>query len=831
MSATTPPIEAQRFGRSQTPESPRPVYIPEPANIPVLMNQMDPVFNDTATYNIPNNQSFSPYTESLAEQGLQNPPTDEHDLVQSFFREAENQAAAEPIVTQVQSDVPVATATVNETATYVPKFPSNENTNTQANQTQLLEENKSYESQNTTSEQPAASPQVLQSQQEANPDDHMIDDKPRDGNEDGQPQKNESSIPEAEGGVDYQSLLDTIAQSASTAPSAESLTVPTTAASQAPDTAHSLPSIPGLPAKPPPQENPIEFPSFSYTRYANGDQTQTETIANADQGQNQDQAQTSTEQNGLTNPQAFNEQASAMNGFNQTSTQQNSHSTAPGTDIIDIRRSQDPNERPWTPRTQSIYDQFLEDERRYVTEGIWDKFPTGSRLFVGNLPSEKVTKRDLFHTFHKYGQLAQVSIKQAYGFVQFLEAAACAKALSAEQGVEIRGRKVHLEISKPQRNTKNASGAGGSGNKNQARRRSRSPDRSGRRSYSDYRDEPNRRRDEYRNRRSPSPRGYRARTDFRPDSRDSRSPPVYGSNYGAPIVAYDDEQSLPLPRRDPRSVPDVQLLVLEPEIVQSFINWVEQAFRAKGLQASTIWLNQRLPLAAVIKRQIMEGVQAVVKLTRTAQNNSKIPLQVFDRTAGASNVNFNEYADLDTQVAADIVVQARAKERSQPQGYRPQPFPPGPPLPGYPQPNPYLHPQNQTQFQPPMPPPIPSHYPQQPPTPQQQYPYPQQQAGYRAPSQPQPTPPAQPPNLQQLLANLRHPAGQQSPQAGQPSPISPFGNVPSQQYPYGQVNGQQQLYGQFPNSQPPQGYAGVSQQGHQQQNVQNVMEQLARYQR
>ncbi len=68
----------------------------------------------------------------------------------------------------------------------------------------------------------------------------------------------------------------------------------------------------------------------------------------------------------------------------------------------------------------------------YVTEGVWDKFPLHSRLFVGNLPTEKVTKRDLFHIFHKYGQLAQISIKQAYGFVQFLQAADCQAALQAE---------------------------------------------------------------------------------------------------------------------------------------------------------------------------------------------------------------------------------------------------------------------------------------------------------------------------------------------------------------------------------------------------------------
>lgn len=67
---------------------------------------------------------------------------------------------------------------------------------------------------------------------------------------------------------------------------------------------------------------------------------------------------------------------------------------------------------------------------------------------AGNLPTEKVTKRDLFHIFHKHGKLAQISLKQAYGFVQFLEANACYNALSKEQGASIRGRKIRKSLSR-----------------------------------------------------------------------------------------------------------------------------------------------------------------------------------------------------------------------------------------------------------------------------------------------------------------------------------------------------------------------------------------------
>jgi hypothetical protein len=48
----------------------------------------------------------------------------------------------------------------------------------------------------------------------------------------------------------------------------------------------------------------------------------------------------------------------------------------------------------------------------------------------------------MFHLFHKYGKLAQISIKQAYGFIQFLEAEACHAALQVEQGAMVRGRKI-----------------------------------------------------------------------------------------------------------------------------------------------------------------------------------------------------------------------------------------------------------------------------------------------------------------------------------------------------------------------------------------------------
>ena len=81
---------------------------------------------------------------------------------------------------------------------------------------------------------------------------------------------------------------------------------------------------------------------------------------------------------------------------------------------------------------------------------------------------------------------------------------------------------------------------------------------------------------------------------------------------------------------------------------------------------------------AVIKRQILEGVQAVVKILRQSQVTGKIPLQVFDHSAGVDNVRYEgkpsngqnyvtilmlnrpEYNELDAHIAAELVVRAKA---------------------------------------------------------------------------------------------------------------------------------------------------------------------------
>jgi nuclear polyadenylated RNA-binding protein 3 len=79
-----------------------------------------------------------------------------------------------------------------------------------------------------------------------------------------------------------------------------------------------------------------------------------------------------------------------------------------------------------------------------------------------------------------------------------------------------------------------------------------------------------------------------------------------------------------------------------------------------------MFLNPRLPLQAVIRRQILEGVHAVSKLDMRCQQSAKIPLQVFDRQGGANNVRFDEYQDLDPKIAAELVLRAKQTQAPPP---------------------------------------------------------------------------------------------------------------------------------------------------------------------
>jgi len=102
------------------------------------------------------------------------------------------------------------------------------------------------------------------------------------------------------------------------------------------------------------------------------------------------------------------------------------------------------------------------------------------------------------------------------------------------------------------------------------------------------------------------------------------------------------------------------------------MQYVEQSFEARGIKADVLILSPKLAEAAVVRRQIIEGVHAVMKLERNVQYTNKFPLSIFDRST-PSNVRFEEYLDLDLNIAVELVLRAKqnAARNAQQQQYNP----------------------------------------------------------------------------------------------------------------------------------------------------------------
>ncbi|KAE8352782.1 hypothetical protein BDV28DRAFT_120119 [Aspergillus coremiiformis] len=745
------PDEALHFrGKTLTPESPRPLHIAEPANIPVLQNQMDPIFNDTSTY-----EKSQSAVEHRAQLHIN--PSSHYDHYAGSGKVKGNYGTVQTpgqFQTQTQgsyhhSDAfQVDDGSINKNTTASPHASDHSAYASMATATTSTVQGSEPDSSLTAvplsdaathiihhsfPDVPPSASHATHSIPIASEIDHAASSWPASSIPQDRLDTRKNPHNNAEDGVDFQNLLDNLPPSSTAAPSvpAVSEVVPSMDASADPQatTDEALQSSRGLPPRPPPQEKPSIHPNYNPSDDIRSYHQLPPHASNA-------QPSYSTQQsNYQSNPALSTLTAAGAPGTSSgvsalppppvASFQQSSPATAEAqapsspvsnkagrVDRQQVRQSKSADEdAPWGPDVQKKYDEFLHNERVYVTEGLWDRFPAGSRLFVGNLPTERVTKRDLFHIFHKYGKLAQISIKQAYGFIQFLESPACKQALDVEQGAVVRGRKVHLEISKPQRNTRPGP-APAEPSRAPPTRRSRSPEygrggppssrnprapadrydrpyESPRVPFSDFRDEPShRRRDDYRPPpRSPSPRGFRGRDGYRsrdrtPDRYDrrerrrSRSPYARDRRYRSPSPrarGYEGDLELPVPRRAPRDVPEVQILVLE-EIDRNFIFHVENAFRNRGLRVDVLVLGPRIALTAAVQRQINEGVLAVVRLARPNQFSRKIPLQVFDRSGGADTVRFNEYPDVEPNIAAEIVFHAQSVQRGAP----PTPFPPNP---------------------------------------------------------------------------------------------------------------------------------------------------------
>lgn len=389
--------------RAVTPLSPLPVHPPEPSNIPVLCNQIDPIFNMTSTHIAPATESHtlpamdtapdtidvdvsvpddgSDTSDPFAEEQDKNADdsttkeaanaTDEvnDDYAMTFDSDGEGEAVEDvmeetpkPVVDEsapTSASISIATATVSSIAPITP-MPTTESQHlspegsaatlttsvAELESTAITQNGKSGEFNNTQAPVPIL-PQTQAQRNESNGNDQ----------------------------IDIQQLLDNITANASnvTVNNATSPITPTSAFPAGGLSAHS-----SLPPRPPTQQKPsVQSSGYpgappSYTYGPPG----VSLVAAGAPG-------TSTDHRNVLPPPPSASFGSPPGLANPPS----AYSQVTRNQAPPLGRARpdhlDDADTPWGPEIQKIYDTFLTEERGYVTEGLWDRFPKGSRLFIG----------------------------------------------------------------------------------------------------------------------------------------------------------------------------------------------------------------------------------------------------------------------------------------------------------------------------------------------------------------------------------------------------------------------------------------------------------------
>ncbi|KAI4141613.1 MAG: hypothetical protein L6R39_005264 [Caloplaca ligustica] len=414
-------------GRTLTPESPKPLHIPEPSHIPVLQNQIDPIFNLMSTHM--DQPSTIGYTVGLGNGSSQQDP------MQAM--QANTVAASLNNGVSGQGDLPKGREPDQGDKDYLQAFENEElaeglavrtDTDTSPNHssTSAAQLSASIPALDTITSDPPLDPSSVLSQTHKSPPDSSqatldppqpIQAAPTAKGQDlrsAPSPSGDSDDQTQDGGVNYQALLDNLSPSISTAPTAENIasitTVAPSAASNVPRPSSTespistLPLPPGLPPRPPPQEKPTIHPnytteedirSYHYT-HVQASSAPTPSVSQPNNPITPIQGlshplppNASIGSNGLPPPPlaTFQQPPPQPPQLLQPGpiTPQSRQPEAPAQTVdrnaVTLESSQD--EPPWPSWLESSYDQFTSEEAKYVAEGVWDRFPHGSRLFVG----------------------------------------------------------------------------------------------------------------------------------------------------------------------------------------------------------------------------------------------------------------------------------------------------------------------------------------------------------------------------------------------------------------------------------------------------------------
>jgi len=381
MNSPSPPQEAEQIrGNSKSPASPKPLHYPSPSNIPILVEQNDPMFNDPPlSVGTPASfQSYPQHTQTPGAHSNNSYYTEQQQQQQNQSQNQQQQGAASSYqYGGAQSAVGAAPSTYSQSTAYsggqsqdtssihnfTPQYQAPAQFSGEAKSVPAQDNRISYPSSYDSNSYPA---HQTQNQSQA---------QPAHGN-------HYSAQPIADSGINYQALLDSLSPLTNNGPADRNVASmpaqPTPSQSHAPPTS-TLPAAPNLPARPPAQDKLATNSNYN---------PEADIRSYHPHSQKPSNAQT----RGHTQLQPLNMRGGGGNspGDHLSSAKSNPSPITPGYKGYNerqavIARSETPDDEDarWPPEINRLYEDFLEDERKFVTDGQWDQFPMGSRLFIG----------------------------------------------------------------------------------------------------------------------------------------------------------------------------------------------------------------------------------------------------------------------------------------------------------------------------------------------------------------------------------------------------------------------------------------------------------------
>ena len=112
--------------------------------------------------------------------------------------------------------------------------------------------------------------------------------------------------------------------------------------------------------------------------------------------------------------------------------------------------------KPLDKKDDKGRDKYTERERRPIRRDVPPAYGNETnkndprslrcRVFIGNLPTDKMSRQDVEKIFMRHGKVTGVSIHNNFGFVQYEDEAAADAAVTKEHGQHFFGKKVGKAI-------------------------------------------------------------------------------------------------------------------------------------------------------------------------------------------------------------------------------------------------------------------------------------------------------------------------------------------------------------------------------------------------